>query len=100
MEIKGSAMAGTLESSDASIVVAPNADKGIVIDLISSVEKQFGEDIRRTVKQVLKELDVEDAIVKIQDRGALDCVIRARLQTAVLRAANGKSFDWEGQRHV
>ncbi len=97
MEIKDSAMAGTLESSDASIVVEPNAGDGILIDLNSSVEKQFGDEIRETVRQVLKELEVSRAIVRIQDKGALDCVIRARLQTAVLRAADVKTFNWGEQ---
>ena len=28
---------------------------------------------------------VENAVVRIVDRGALDCVIRARVETAILR---------------
>ena len=40
MEIKNTAMAGTLESSDISITIEAN-DNGIEINLKSSVEKQF-----------------------------------------------------------
>ncbi|WP_026478481.1 citrate lyase acyl carrier protein [Alkaliphilus transvaalensis] len=94
MDIKKIAMAGTLESSDVSIVIEPNSGEGIEIELKSLVEKQFGEQIKEVVLRTLKELKVEKAIVKLQDKGALDCVIKARLQTAVLRAAEENTFNW------
>ena len=47
---------------------------------------QFGDDIRRSVEEVLRENGVESARVSLVDRGALDCVIRARVETAVARA--------------
>ena len=37
------------------------------------------------VNEVLAENGVEKANVRIIDRGALECVIRARVETAVLR---------------
>ena len=49
MEIKNTAMAGTLESSDISITIEAN-DNGIEINLKSSVEKQFGKQIRRVIE--------------------------------------------------
>lgn len=94
MDVRISGMAGTLESSDVTIVVEPNENKGIVIDLKSQVEKQFGGQIKALVLETLKELRVSNVIVKIQDKGALDCVIKARLQTAILRAAEMKTFNW------
>ena len=94
MDIKISAMAGTLESSDVSIVVEPNENKGIIIELKSQVEKQFGEQIKAIVLETLKELNVSNVFVKVQDKGALDCVIKARLQTAILRATEVKTFNW------
>jgi citrate lyase subunit gamma (acyl carrier protein) len=33
-------------------------------------------------------------LIIIEDKGALDCVIRARLQSAVLRAADEPHIDW------
>ena len=51
----------------------------------SVVRQQFGEAIRETVREVLAELGVENASVSVRDRGALDCVIRARVETAVRR---------------
>lgn len=97
MEIKNTAMAGTLESSDTTIVVEPNPDKEISIILKSSVEKQFGDQIKKVVTDTLREMKVESAIVRVNDKGALDCVIKARVQAAVLRAAEETHFNWGGE---
>lgn len=78
------ASAGTLESSDVFVEIAP-AENGIEIDLNSVVQAQFGEEILAVVREVLDECGVENASLRIQDRGALDCVIRARVETAVNR---------------
>lgn len=93
MVLKKSAMAGTLESSDVMITVAPNAGNGIEIELQSDVAAQFGDSIRETIKKVLKELEVADALVSVLDKGALDCAIRARMRCAVCRAAEVQ-YDW------
>ena len=79
-----SASAGTLESSDVYVEIAP-AENGIEIDLNSVVQAQFGDDILAVVREVLDEFGVDKAKLTIQDRGALDCVIRARVETAVIR---------------
>ena len=79
-----SASAGTLESSDVYVEVAP-AESGIQIELNSVVQAQFGDDILAVVREVLNECGVDNARLTVQDRGALDCVIRARVETAVLR---------------
>lgn len=97
MEIKKSVTAGTLESSDVSITLDPNPGSGIKIELESSVEKQYGSQIRKVVKETLDKLDVKDASVRLVDKGALDCVIKARLETAVMRASNGK-FNWKEEK--
>lgn len=85
MEVKKNAIAGTLESSDVQIMIEP-AD-GLNIQLNSSVKKQYGDQIMETVHEVLDNLEVSNASLVIQDQGALDCTIRARVQTAVLRAS-------------
>ena len=41
--------------------------------------------IRAAAESVLREMDVQHAALTITDRGALDCVIRARVETAVMR---------------
>ncbi len=78
------ASAGTLESSDVLVQIAPS-DDGLHIQLDSVVQAQFGDDILSVVKEVLAECGVEQAQLNIQDRGALDCVIRARVETAIIR---------------
>lgn len=84
MDILKSASAGTMESSDVYVEIEPGSN-GLNIILESVVEKQFGENIKNTVKEVLMEQGVENANIRVVDRGALDCVIRARVETAILR---------------
>lgn len=83
MEILKSASAGTMESSDVYVQIEPA--QGLDIQLESVVSNQFGDAILAVVTEVLKEQGVENAAVRIVDRGALECVIRARVETAVLR---------------
>ena len=83
-EILQRAVAGTLESSDVFVTLEPS-ETGLEIDVSSVVQNQFGQAILQTVQEVLSELEVEQGKVSIVDRGALDCVIRARVETAVLR---------------
>ena len=88
MEIKMSASAGTMESSDAYVEIEPGTD-GVKLQLESVVMGQFGQSIETAVRNVLQELEVENANVRVVDRGALECVIRARVETAVLRGKGG-----------
>lgn len=85
MKILQCASAGTFESSDAYVEIEPNSD-GVSIEVESVVAKQFGTKIRSAVGDVLSENGVSAAKVRIVDRGALECVIRARVETAILRA--------------
>ena len=83
MEIMKSASAGTVESSDVYVQIEPA--QGLEIQLDSVVYNQFGDAIRKVVTEVLNEQGIQNASVRIVDRGALECVIRARVETAVLR---------------
>lgn len=78
------ASAGTLESSDVFVTLEPH-DGGIEIEIDSVVKSQYGDAIRTAVTEVLAEQQITSARVSIVDRGALDCVIRARVETAALR---------------
>jgi len=86
MEIIRRAVAGTMESSDAYVEIEPSASGNVSITLESVVEKQFGARIKTSVEEVLCEQGIKSASVRVIDRGALDCVIRARVETAILRA--------------
>ena len=96
MKLINNSIAGTLESSDIQIVLEPKEEAGIEIELKSSVEKQFGRQIRKVITEALENLKVEGARVIATDKGALDCTIKARVQCAAYRAAGIKEqFDWE-----
>ena len=88
MEIKKIATAGTMESSDAYVEIEPG-NGGIQVTLESVVAQQFGDSIRGVVMEVLQEQQVDNANVRVVDRGALECVLRARVETAVLRGKEG-----------
>lgn len=98
MEIRKTAVAGTLESSDAMVTVEPNEEgKGIELELESSVIHQYGRRIREVVLETLGRLEVKDAVVHINDKGALDCTLKARVECAVFRS-NGilENLPWGG----
>ena len=85
MEIKKPAVAGTLESSDCLVTVEPT-EKGIEFSLDSVVINQFGNQIRRVALETLERLGIEKVRLAIVDKGALDCTIRARIESAVYRS--------------
>ena len=85
MKLIRKAVAGTLESSDALVEVSPAP--GVELAIESAVMAQFGDAIEKFVREVLAQFAVEGAAVRVTDRGALDCTIRARVEAAVKRAA-------------
>lgn len=93
MKITKAALAGTFESSDLLVKVSPS-DEGLDVVINSEVIKQFGEQITTVVHETLAALGVTDGLVIVDDKGALDCVIRARVQCAVLRGAQEEALNW------
>lgn len=85
MELKTST-AGTMESGDIMIQIAPTDRPGLNVELQSSVEYQFGDQIRQVITETLISLGVTQADVHATDKGALDCTIRARVTAAAVRA--------------
>ena len=83
MEIKNRASAGTMESSDVYVEIEPA--QSLTVELESVVLGQFGQQIEAVVRDVLREQGVENAAVRVVDRGALECVLRARVETAIVR---------------
>ncbi|MDR1376719.1 MAG: citrate lyase acyl carrier protein [Synergistaceae bacterium] len=99
LKVTKKSLAGTLESSDVLVEVSPaksisdstisdsiSVEKDNRVEIESVVLAQFGEALERTVSDVLRQLGVTDAHVVLHDRGALDCVVRARVETALRRA--------------
>lgn len=96
MEILKPAIAGTLESSDLQVSVEPG-NNGIELDLDSAVIHQFGDQIKTVILDTLDRLDVKNAKVKVVDKGALDCTIKARVEAAVYRSVEQMdNLPWKG----
>ncbi len=96
MEIQKTAMAGTLESSDAQIMVEPSENLSLTIE--SSVMNQYGRQIKAIVLKTLDELEVKNAKVTVVDKGALECTLKARVECAVYRSSgvSDKNIAWGG----
>lgn len=92
MIITRESVAGTLESSDVMVYVAPH-EGGIVLEINSSVGQQFQAQIEASVLAVLKEQNVPNVALRLEDKGALDCVLQARVKAALLRASD-EAPDW------
>ena len=90
MNITKTASAGTMESSDIYVEVAPG-QIGISIQIDSVVKAQFGDAIEASVRETCAALDVNSADIYINDRGALDCTVRARTEAALRRAGSEAS---------
>ena len=86
MKINQPAVAGTLESGDVMIRIAPLDTQDIDLQINSSVEKQFGDAIRTTILDVLARYNVRGVQLNVDDKGALDCILRARLEALLARA--------------
>lgn len=95
MELKKIGIAGSVESSDINIVIEPTSNPGIEINLRSDVIKQFGRQIKEIIEETLRSQGVENALVKVVDKGAVDFVIKARTLTALCRAAEIEEYNWE-----
>ena len=97
MEVKKPAVAGTLESSDAQVMIEPGEGK-IDLSLQSSVMNQYGRQIRATILETLERLEVRDARVTVVDKGALDCTLKARVECAVFRSCGQSeaNIPWGG----
>ncbi|MDH8678267.1 citrate lyase acyl carrier protein [Fusibacter bizertensis] len=100
MKIIKPSIAGTLDSCDIQIRIEESVDQTNTIYLKSPVEKQFGEHIRSLIQNMLDKYALEGVLVHAVDKGALDCTIKARTESAIMRAmANENSVDWSVIAH-
>ncbi len=97
MDITKNAVAGTLESSDCMVTIEPN-DSGVDFSLDSSVAHQFGNQIKKVALETLNKLDIQNVKIRIVDKGALDCTVKARIEAAVYRSLDIYSnLPWGGK---
>ncbi len=84
-----------LAPADVMIRIAPLDTQDIDLQINSSVEKQFGDAIRTTILEVLARYNVRGVQLNVDDKGALDCILRARLEALLARASGIPALPWE-----
>lgn len=77
------AAAGTEDSADVIVSVEP-ADQ-LHVEIHSTLYAQFSAAIEKTVREVLAEQNVTAGKITVQDKGALDWILRARTEAALGR---------------
>jgi citrate lyase acyl carrier protein len=71
--------------SDCWIAVEEKGSGGISLKVKSKVESMYGDSIRETIEDGLKFFAVRNAVVEVEDQGALPFGLTARLEAAVRR---------------
>ena len=89
------AIAGTLEFSDLLVKVAPSDNGAREVVINSEIIKRVTKQITRVVTRRSTKLDVGEGSIVIENKGAFDCMIRAWVQTAVLRGCGTEELEWE-----
>ncbi len=80
--------AGPKIRSDCEMILQLRSESGIVIDLKSKVQVLYGASIRKLCTDILVFFGIRDALLTVNDSGALDWVIGARLESAVKQLIN------------
>ena len=77
--------AGTLESMDCLVVITAS-NTGRVIEVTGSAVSRFGAQMERKINETLDALGASEPLkVNVQDNGALDIVLGARVEAAYNR---------------
>lgn len=77
--------------SDCQVRLELTRKGGHQINLHSKVDRMFGRQIREQAAEVLNALGVDNAILEIEDSGALPFVIGARIEAAVRKLKSADS---------
>ncbi len=77
--------AGTQEKGDALVIIESSKQREIIVE--SKIMAIYGESIKKTVEE-----ETADFVAKIivKDYGALDWVLRARLEAAIRKFTGGE----------
>jgi citrate lyase subunit beta/citryl-CoA lyase len=92
--------AGDDVRSDLHVVVEITDAGGLEIELISRVASLYGNSIEDTTRSTLSGLGLENARVRVDDKGAVPFVIAARVEAAALRAGAAAGGDARPERTV
>ncbi len=84
------AQAGTLESMDCVVSLTEGtAGSGMTVTLSGASAARFGRAMEKTVLETLRQMGAVDAVANVQDNGALDIVLAARVEAAWKRLTGG-----------
>lgn len=86
MEIKRKTVTGTDGKGDIEVTIEP-ASGGLEVNISSSHGKLFYDKIADTINSILNKYGIINAKISVIDQGALDYVIRSRVETAIHRAS-------------
>ena len=78
-------MCGTMESNDCLVTVKENDLNTNEVNMVSIVDDFYHEEILECVLSVLNEFKLNGVTVDVNDKGALDFTIKARVKTAIER---------------
>ena len=85
------AQAGTVESMDCLVTVSEaGPGTGISLTLAGASVARFSKAMDKAVRETLDNLGITDMTVSVQDNGALDLVLKARVEAAVARLKGGE----------
>ncbi len=77
--------------SDCFISLELTSSGGIQLELNSKVDVLFGNSIRKEIQIILNHFSIQNAMVKVEDSGALPPVIAARLEAAIKKTIPGEN---------
>lgn len=84
------AQAGTLESMDCLVTVTGGVPgSGVKIEIIGSSAARFKSAMKKKVSEVVASLGAKNLDIQIQDNGAIDLVLGARVEAAVKKIMGG-----------
>jgi citrate lyase subunit beta/citryl-CoA lyase len=76
--------------SDCYIRLELKQSGGIVVNLTSKVKVLYGKQIIEEIGKILSFYEIKDAVVDVEDSGALSLVIAARMEAAIKKAIDTK----------
>ncbi len=78
--------AGTREKGDVLVIIEPDKKREVIVH--SKLERLYGKAIRATVEEMTREIEAK---ITVEDFGALEWVLRARIEAA-LRKYRGEEL--------
>ncbi|WP_303148122.1 citrate lyase acyl carrier protein [uncultured Cloacibacillus sp.] len=82
--------AGTLESMDCFVTLEEAPGAGVKIEITGASAARFKSAMEKKITETLATLGATDLAVTVQDNGALDIVLGARVEAAYKRLKGAK----------